>query len=253
MALGCAFIFMVFLMCWRRRARKQRANKTKQFAMAKKLDDPKSWRQRLVRFGERLFGHTSKNKFAGHYTYNTDQQGYLGDTKKGGDIALRDLEEQRRFRDDSKRPTAYRDDDLDGIVGAYEYEQSVRSSPSEYSRFYRQQPHNDRSAQLDREYSRLRQQKPREEDILESIASRSIYSQVTGSKKRAPEPRLPVRNFPGSRFSASTSSGSSNRSRTLTPAEEYKSNVQQREVLPNLTGSSETSLGSNNPFRRYVQ
>lgn len=253
MALGCAFIFMVFLMCWRRRARKQRANKTKQFAMAKKLDDPKSWRQRLVRFGERLFGHTSKNKFAGHYTYNTDQQGYLGDTKKGGGIALRDLEEQRRFRDDSKRPTAYRDDDLDGIVGAYEYEQSVRSSPSEYSRFYRQQPHNDRSAQLDREYSRLRQQKPREEDILESIASRSIYSQVTGSKKRAPEPRLPVRNFPGSRFSASTSSGSSNRSRTLTPAEEYKSNVQQREVLPNLTGSSETSLGSNNPFRRYVQ
>jgi hypothetical protein len=249
MTLGCAFIFMVILMCWRRRARKQRANKTKQFALAKNLNDPKGWRQRLVRFGERLFGHTSKNKLlARHHTYTTDPPSYSGDTK-GGDIALRDLEEQRRFREELRRPESYHDDDLDGIVGAYEYQQpSIRSRPSEYSRFYNQQPHNDPPAELNREYSRLRQPRPRE-DILESLASRSIYSQVTGSNRRVPEPRLPVRHFPGSRFSTSTGSGSSHRSRPLTPAEEYKTSVQQREVESDLTGNS---LGSNNPFKKWA-
>ena len=243
MTLGCAFIFLVILMCWRRRARKQRANKTKQFALAKKLDDTRSWKQRLVRFGERLFGHTSKNKLAGHHTYTAGPR-----DAKGGDIALRDLEEQRRWRDDQKRlPTYHDDDDLDGIVGAYEYEQSTRSAPSEYSRYYHRQSHNNPSAELEREYNRLRQQKPRE-DVLESIASRSIYSQVTGAKKRAPEPRMPVKGIPGSRFSMSTSSGSSGRSRTLTAAQEYKSSVQHREPQQNLTGSS----NPNNPFSKFI-
>ena len=249
MTLGCAFIFLVILLCWRRRARKQRANKTKQFAIAKRLDDPKGWRQRLVRFGERLFGHTPKNSLDGNRLYTTDPPpGYHEDPKKG-DIMLRDLEAQRRFREAPPRPTTHHEDDLDGIVGAYEYQQSLRSSPSEYSHYYRQQPHNDTSAELRREYSRLQQPKPRE-DILDSIASRSIYSQVTGSKRRAPEPRLPVRDFPGSRFSTSTGSGSSHQSRPLTPAEEYKSSVQQR-VQQNLTGASNQSSGSNNPFRKY--
>lgn len=243
MTLGCAFIFMVFLICWRRRARKQRANKTKQFATAKKLDDAGSWRQRLIRFGERLFGHTPKNRLAGHHVYAAEPRGYPGDTKRG-DFALQDLEEQRRWRDDPERLPAYHnDDDIDGIVDAYEYEQSVRSHPSEYSRFYHRQSHNNPSAELEREYSRLRQQKLRE-DILESLASRSIYSQVTGTTKKAPEPRMPVRNLP-SRFSASTSSGSSSRSRTLTPAQEYKSDVQHRELQQNLTGSK-------NPFMNLV-
>jgi len=249
MALGCAFIFLVFLMCWRRRARKQRANKTKQFAIAKKLDGADSWKQRLVRFGERLFGHTPKNRLAGHYAYAAGPQGYPGDTKKG-DIVLRDLEEQRRSRDELTRPPTYHDDnDLDGILGAYEYEQSIRSTPSEYSRYYHRQPHSHPSAELEREYSRLRQQKPRE-DILESLASHSIYSQVTGANKKAPEPRLPVRNL-GSRFSTSTGSGSSGRTRDLTHAEEYKNIIQHRELQQNLTGSSEDSLGSKNPFKKY--
>ena len=252
MALGCAFIFMVILMCWRRKARKQRANKTKQFAIAKQLDDPKGWKQRLVRFGEKLFGHTSKRRPAGNYTHTVDPQSYLGDMKKR-DIALQDLEGQRRSRGDSRPPTTYHDD-FDGIVGAYEYEQSVRSTPSEYSRYYRQQPHNGPSTELNRQYSLLRQPNPRQ-DLLGSIASRSIYSQVTGSNKRAPEPRVPVRGFPGSRFSMSTSSGSSGRSRTLTPAEEYKSSVQRQEVplRPDHTGSSGNSLGSNNPFKKYTE
>jgi hypothetical protein len=244
MTLGCAFIFLVILLCWRRRARKQRANKTKQFATAKKLDDARGWKQRLVRFGERLFGHTPKNRLAGHYTYGADPQGYPGDTKRG-DIALQDLEDQRGWRQNPERLPAYRDDDvLDGIVGAYQYEQSVRSNPSEYSRFYHRQSSSP-SAELEREYSRLRPQKSRDE-VLESLASRSIYSQVTGAAKKAPEPRIPVRNLPVSRFSMSTSSGSSGRSRTLTPAQEYKTSV---EIQRNLTGSSGSS---NNPFRKFT-
>jgi len=247
MTLGCAFIFLVFLICWRRRARKQRANKTKQFAIAKKLDGTGDWRQRLIRFGERLFGHTPKNKLAGHHTYTADPQGYPRDTKNG-DIMLRDLEEQRKYRDNLKRPTTYHDDDdFDGIVGAYQYEPSIRSTPSEYSRYYRHQSHNNPAAELEREYSRLRQQKSRE-DLLGSLASRSIYSQVTGVNKKAPEPRSAVKEFPRSRFSTSTGSGSS-RSRGTTDAEEYKNSVQHREVQQNLTGSSGNS---NNPFRRLM-
>ena len=57
MALGCAFIFVVILMCWRRRARKRRAAATANFAAAKRLNHTGSWRYRLARFGERLFGH----------------------------------------------------------------------------------------------------------------------------------------------------------------------------------------------------
>lgn len=251
MALGCAFIFTIFLLCWRRRARKQRANKTKQFAMAKKLDDSGSWKQRLVRFGERLFGHTSKNKLAGHHTYTADPRGYPGDNK-GGDIALRDLEEQRKWRDDLKRPQTYHDnDDLDGIVDAYEYEPSTRTSPSEYSRYHRRQSPNNPSAELEREYSRLRREEPRKE-FLESLASQSIYSQVTGAPKRAPDPRIPTKGLPRSRFSVSSSSGSSNRSRTLTPAQLYKSSVEHREAEQDFTGSSQNSLNSKNPFRKYT-
>ncbi|KAK7438410.1 hypothetical protein VKT23_018023 [Stygiomarasmius scandens] len=57
MALGCAFIFLVFILWWRRRARKRREQKTKQFAAARGLDGKKGWVERLIRFGERLFGH----------------------------------------------------------------------------------------------------------------------------------------------------------------------------------------------------
>ncbi|KAH7911899.1 growth factor receptor domain-containing protein [Hygrophoropsis aurantiaca] len=57
MALGCAFIFLLFMICWRRRARKQRAKDTAKFATAKALNQKTSWRWRIARFGEKLFGH----------------------------------------------------------------------------------------------------------------------------------------------------------------------------------------------------
>ena len=55
MALGCAFIFLCVVMCWRRRARKNRAKRTARFAQVKALDTKSpNW---FVRFGEKLFGH----------------------------------------------------------------------------------------------------------------------------------------------------------------------------------------------------
>lgn len=57
MTLGCAFIFAAVLMLWRRHARKKRAQRTALFASAKNLNNRGGWRGRLVRFGERLFGH----------------------------------------------------------------------------------------------------------------------------------------------------------------------------------------------------
>ncbi|THH15129.1 hypothetical protein EW146_g5300 [Bondarzewia mesenterica] len=63
MALGCAFIFLVILLLWRRRMRKRRAQQTAAFAAAKNLNKRGNWRWRLLRFGERLFGHAPSRRF----------------------------------------------------------------------------------------------------------------------------------------------------------------------------------------------
>jgi hypothetical protein len=90
MTLGCAFIFMVILMFWRRRARKQRAKQTAQFASAKALDRKDNWRWKLVRFGERLFGH-SPSKLAEN-----------GESEEIRLLKLRNAEEARHNREMEK-------------------------------------------------------------------------------------------------------------------------------------------------------
>ncbi|KAH9842471.1 uncharacterized protein C8Q71DRAFT_801907 [Rhodofomes roseus] len=62
MTLGCAFIFLVIVILWRRRMRRKRAQATMAFAAAKRLDRPRGWRLRLLRFGERLFGNHHPNR-----------------------------------------------------------------------------------------------------------------------------------------------------------------------------------------------
>lgn len=59
--LGCAFIIIMILWFWRRRARIRRALGTRIFAREKNIDDPHGWRWRLFQFGERLFGHRRNN------------------------------------------------------------------------------------------------------------------------------------------------------------------------------------------------
>lgn len=65
MALGCAFIFFGIIWLCRRRARKQREKKTALFATtpgSNRTDGKSGWRWRLLRFGEKLFGHKRSRK-----------------------------------------------------------------------------------------------------------------------------------------------------------------------------------------------
>ncbi|KAF6757699.1 TNFR/NGFR cysteine-rich region family protein [Ephemerocybe angulata] len=55
MALGCAFILLVVIWLLRRRQKKKRAEKTRMFGEGVKKSG--GWRWRMVRFGEKVFGH----------------------------------------------------------------------------------------------------------------------------------------------------------------------------------------------------
>ncbi|KAJ8096338.1 hypothetical protein PM082_011496 [Marasmius tenuissimus] len=82
MVLGCIFIFVVIVMLWRRRMRKKRAAETKEFARAKRLDgDGGGWRWRMVRFGERLFGHRPSRRV---YPEEVD-------VERGNGVQMRDV------------------------------------------------------------------------------------------------------------------------------------------------------------------
>ncbi|KAH7928138.1 growth factor receptor domain-containing protein [Leucogyrophana mollusca] len=108
MALGCAFIFVLFLICWRRRARKQRAKDTAKFATAKSLDRKTNW---LVRFGEKLFGHTPSQP--------------RPDSDEIALWKLRAAEEARHNRE------------MEKLVGAYEYSRAGSSrAPSPLPSLY---------------------------------------------------------------------------------------------------------------------
>jgi len=220
--------------------RKKRAKQTQQFAQAKQLDS-KDWRWKLMRFGERLFGHSKSTSVP-----------MTKVSKRSDEIGLRDVEAQWRHGSVKK------DGEFDNIIGAYDY--SIRSPASEYSRYYRRQPHNNPQ---------------RSEAARESMTTQSIYSQVTGVRNNTmPEPRQPVKgNRLMSRFSTSTASTDPAAkqeqlpalppalpqfasSRPPTPAQEYKTSVLNREdpleqsrwmVEPDNTGFSSESK---NPFIR---
>ncbi|KAF7441217.1 hypothetical protein PC9H_001566 [Pleurotus ostreatus] len=104
MALGCAFIFVLVLMLWRRHARKQRAKRTAMFAQSKKLDDRNSWKWRLVRFGERLFGHRPSRRV-------------IPESEDIKLLKLRQAEEARRDHDLEKLIDSYGDPTPGGPSG----------------------------------------------------------------------------------------------------------------------------------------
>ncbi|KAF7291999.1 Growth factor receptor domain-containing protein [Mycena indigotica] len=64
MTLGCAFIFIVVLwLCRRRRARKQATAQRRTFQLqAVRPDHQGGWRWKLLRFGEKLFGHRRSHR-----------------------------------------------------------------------------------------------------------------------------------------------------------------------------------------------
>ncbi|PSR73304.1 hypothetical protein PHLCEN_2v10832 [Hermanssonia centrifuga] len=249
MALGCAFIFVVILMLWRRHARKKRAKATVMFATAKRLHRKGGWRNRLVRFGEKLFGHKRS------YPVDPREQERIQMEK------LRSSEEARYNRD------------MDKFIDAYDYSRAGSSrGPSPIPSLY------ERERERERAHDRLVNQ--RTGNNLHhrrlsgaSLTNGSLYSQVTGMPKRAPEPRQPVRNARDllpSRFSATSYATSSNHSgaqetlppppdlleasRPPTPAQEYARTVKLGSQQPEPRGTywlQPTNTGnSNNPFLR---
>jgi hypothetical protein len=247
MALGCAFIFLVVLMLWRRRARKQRAKQTAMFATARGIKPP-SWRRRVL---WRLFGRRAQPIQLVVPPQDDSEAIKL--------MKIRNAEEARHHHEMEKLQ----------LYGAYEY--STRSgAPSALPSL-----HDDRHLDHHRDSSwsgsglglnRL------------SSSDGSIYSQITGMPRKAPEPRQPVRDRDGagrlmpptSRFSMSTKSSEGRRVKTedtvadmplvdidfdeedkKSAAEQYAKDMrEQKSLVPASTGGSSSSFGSRNPFRR---
>lgn len=227
MALGCAFIFVVILMCWRRRARKRRAQATVMFANAKRLNQPMGWRWRLARFGERLFGHKRSRVVP-----------VQAEPEHVRMEKLRSAEEARYSRD------------VDKLLDAYDYSRAGSSrgpSPLPSLHDYDRKPQPQRHSTV-------------------SMSTDSLYSHITGIPRRAPEPRQPVRtarDLLPSRFSDATSGHFSPAGsppeinliddRPPTPAQEYARSVRKNPpeshgnywIQPTQTGSSGNSR---NPF-----
>lgn len=224
MALGCAFIFVAFLWCWRRRARKQRAKDTAAFASAKALPHKHNWRWHLVRFGERLFGHNRRHP--------------RPETEEISLWKLRAAEEARHYKE------------MDKLIGAHEHSRSGSSrSPSPLPSLHH--------------YKRRGSHDYSDAHSSNRLSAGSMYSQVTGMVRTGPEPRQPVKsNLLSSRFSTTTLGSSVPKkpnvlkrqptpSKPPTAAEEYAASVRQSPepdtsywITPTDTG------GSRNPFRK---
>ena len=174
MALGCAFVLIVILMLWRRRARKQRAKQTAMFASAKQLDGGNGWRWRLEQLRRRLFG---KKKRAYHaealpMTYHDDLRRHdsFADSSHSRITSSPSRDLRTKLRDmEKKSHTA----DLDNFIGDYEDTVHSRSTrtPSTFSSIGDHYPvHNPRRIERD-----------------------SLYTEVTGNQRHTPEPRQPLR------------------------------------------------------------
>lgn len=193
MALGCAFIFLAFLWCWRRRARKQREKRTKAFARVKNLDGPRQgWRWRLIRFGERLFGSNKGNGLQTElpvaYNHHTTSRASWASDHKTGDIKLQNLAPPKSdsISRSKKRET------VDDLISAYAYSTDTRAS-----RMPSNLPSLDERVKDD--YTR-RLKARIEQD------SQSLYSELTGNQRLTPEPRRVVKRDPvGSRSSVCSS------------------------------------------------
>jgi len=194
MALGCAFIFVAFLWCWRRRARKQREKRTKAFARVKKLDEPRQgWGWRLIRFGGRLFGSNKGNGLQpelpvayNHHT-TTSRTSWASDHKTK-DIKLQNLAPPKSepISQSKKRET------VDDLISAYAYSTHTRASRT---------PSNLPSLDERVKDDYTRRLKARIEQDTQSL-----YSEFTGNQRLTPEPRQVIKRDPvGSRSSVGSS------------------------------------------------
>jgi hypothetical protein len=206
MALGCAFIFVVFLWCFRRRMRKQRKARTEMFAKGKGLKDKRRFFIDWSAGWRGLFGRKTKKPANGELPIAYNHQ----------DVALRELTMKEAWRDRQeddqdenvlrKGPKSKaskktlrddgREDDLDSYINAYDYSRrsvalSVKShTPStlpDLDGFYPSRRGNNS------ERDQLRRQAAGQQRAYRDLDNDSMYSEVTGQSRNTPEPRQPVK------------------------------------------------------------
>ncbi|TFK25768.1 hypothetical protein FA15DRAFT_686798 [Coprinopsis marcescibilis] len=227
MALGCAFIFLVVLWCFRRRNRKRREQKTKMFAEGKGIGSKKwGWKWGSIPWKFWKFGNLGKSgggkskkakesmelpvynhhemerierERAREVAFSGNDEVIESGSKKSGYLkplsARRDppLSTKQSSRVNSNR----RSDDLESYIDAYDYSRqsmSIRShTPSTLPDLDGYYPTRRGGRNQDRDG--LRRQvtgvgsRHREMDVEKE----SIYSQVTGLARQTPEPRIPVK------------------------------------------------------------
>uniref|UniRef100_A0A8H7XRI1 EGF-like domain-containing protein n=1 Tax=Psilocybe cubensis TaxID=181762 RepID=A0A8H7XRI1_PSICU len=197
MALGCAFIFLVILWLFRRRQRKKRAQKTAIFTAGHVSRGPTGWRWRLIRWGEKLFGHRRSRKApgaAGPTIVHLGPLEYQPETEQSMLLKMRAAEEARtayepitytpRPPQRPPRPASQEVDMID-LIGSY----NATNEPRQTTYFFKQ---NNKSLG----HLNGPQRDPRQsisDDSSSQFSEPSIYSQMTGAPRRMPEPRQPVK------------------------------------------------------------
>lgn len=187
MALGLVFLVLLALGCWRRRQRKRRALETRAFARQKNLDVRMGWGRRLVRWGERLFGHDLGKRALGLGDKKTRGRGMEMEMEmdagmREGPIALRgggDLEEGRGGRESRASR------DMDTILDAYGYRDYDDDDAHPHSHHLATSPHATRQTFASRALERERD--------LNRLSGASLYTEITGQARRTADVRQPVR------------------------------------------------------------
>lgn len=198
MALGCAFIFVMFLWCFRRRAKKQRKARTEMFANGKGLKD----KRRFLDFS--AWGAGLRRMFGRGPKHAKKQSGELPIAYNHQDVALREMREEWRNKEEAGtmsnlKPKSKaskkslrddgREDDLDSYINAYDYSRrsaafTVKShTPSTL-------PDLDgyRRGNYASERDRLRRQAANAQ-VYRDLDNDSMYSEMTGQARNTPEPR----------------------------------------------------------------
>jgi hypothetical protein len=216
MALGCAFIFIIVLMLWRRKARKQRAKATMMFAHTKRLDGTQQgWKWKVKRFFGVRGGRGREEEEALPVAYNHHELQQhtprpvslvsAADVRTGKkemeDAKLRLISMDRKkmdaLRAGFKAPTSSKTksqkrETLDDFIDAYDYYHGSSRAPSTLA-----------PSKLSMAPSAL----PGLDDNHRGerrIERDSVFSELMGVPRRTAEPRQPVKDWDTTRYSAST-------------------------------------------------
>lgn len=202
MVLGCVFIFVVILWCFRRRARKQRAKKTAMFAQGKGVDK-RGWKWGILAARWRKFwSRKPKARREGELpiAYNHHEvtsRSQPVSIMRGEDIKMASLPKGGSGLS-AKHDRRKTKDDLDSYIDAYDYSRrslSIRShTPSTLPDLdgYYSSKNKNKFSDRDRLRRQVTGASRRERDLDQD----SMFSEMTGSKRSTPEPRMPVKRNP---------------------------------------------------------